>query len=409
MKVLILSQYFWPESFRINEVAQSLRDAGCEVTVLTGQPNYPDGAVFPGYRAWAIGKQQYAGFTVYRVPLMPRGRANAVRLMMNYLSFVVAATLFGSYSLRGKRFDVIFVYAISPILQAIPGMVLRRTTGAALVTWVQDLWPNSLEATGFVRNPRVLALVARLVRWIYRRSDLLLVQSPGFVPLVSAMAGDTPVEYHPNPGELAFNQDLQQLPALLLDPGFNVVFAGNLGTVQALDTVLAAAKLLQNVPKVRLVLIGSGSRAGWLKEEAQRMGLTNIHMPGRFSPGDMPAILKQASALLVTLARSPIMSETVPSKIQAYLAAGRPIIASLDGEGARVVSEAQAGLACPAENAPALAGAVRSLYETSDDERRRMGENGRAFYAQYYEPSLLAQRLKQRFDDLVRIRSNAGT
>ena len=407
MKVLILSQYFWPESFRINEVAQSLRDAGCEVTVLTGQPNYPDGAVFPGYRAWAIGRQQYAGLTVYRVPLMPRGRANGVRLLMNYLSFVVAATLFGPYSLRGKRFDVIFVYAISPILQAIPGMVLRRTTGAALVTWVQDLWPKSLEVTGFVRNPRVLALVAGLVRWIYRRSDLLLVQSPGFVPLVSAMAGGTPVEYHPNPGELAFNQDLQQLPALRLDPGFNVVFAGNLGTVQGLDTVLGAAKLLQNLPEVRLVLIGSGSRAGWLKQEAQRMGLTNIQMPGRFSADDMPGILKQASALLVTLARSPIMSQTVPSKIQAYLAAGRPIIASLDGEGARVVSEAQAGSACPAENAPALAAAVRDLYETSENERQRMGENGRAFYAQHYEPSLLAQRLKQRFDDVVAIRNSA--
>jgi glycosyltransferase involved in cell wall biosynthesis len=408
MKVLILSQYFWPESFRISEVAQSLCIEGCEVSVLTGQPNYPEGRVFGGYKAWSTGRQVFARCTVHRVPLFPRGGGGALRMVANYLSFVVSASLIGPWLLRGQRFDVIFVYGISPILQVLPGFVLRHTTGAALVPWVQDLWPQSLEVTGFVRNPRLLGMVAGLVRWIYRRSDLLLVQSPGFVPLVAAMADGTPVEYHPNPGELAFQKPIEGPPALTLIPGFNVVFAGNLGTVQALDTVLVAAQHLSDLPSVHVVLIGGGSRSEWVQQRVEELGLKNVQMPGRFAPEDMPGILAQASALLVSLVRSPIMSQTVPSKIQAYLAAGKPIIASLDGEGARVVKEAGAGLSCAAEDADALASAVRALHAMAPDQLLRMGTAGRDYYEQNFEPGELASRLKQRFEQLVAGRQPMG-
>jgi glycosyltransferase involved in cell wall biosynthesis len=408
MRVLILSQYFWPESFRINEVAQSLREAGCEVTVLTGQPNYPDGAVYQGYRAFGMGLEDFAGCEVYRIPLAPRGRASATRLVANYLSFVTGASLLGPWILRRRRFDVIFVYAISPILQALPGIVLRRTTGAALVTWVQDIWPQSLEVTGFVRSPRLLRIVAAVVRWIYRRCDLLLVQSRGFVPMVQAMCATTPVEYHPNPGELAFHEQHQGQPALQLHSGFNVVFAGNLGTAQALDTVLAAAAMLKEDARVRFVLIGSGSRSDWLAEEVQRRGLPNVQLPGRFSPQQMPGILAQASVLLVTLARSPIMSQTIPSKIQAYLAAGKPILAALDGEGASVVTEARAGLACPAEDAAALVAAVRQLQALPQSDLDRLGQSGRAYYERHFEPAALARRLIERFTLLANTRGRNG-
>lgn len=398
----MLSQYFWPESFRINEVVESLRAAGAEVAVLTGHPNYPDGKVFAGYRALRVGTQRHPdGYAIHRVPLAPRGRGTAMRLAANYLSFLASASLFGPWLLRRQRFDVIFVYAISPILQAIPGMVLRRTTGAALVPWVQDLWPQSLEATGFVRQPRLLSLVASVVRWIYRHSDLLLVQSPGFVPLVQAMAGGTPVEVHPNPGEAGFDARPRGAPALVLEPGFNVVFAGNLGTVQSLDTVLAAAALLKNEPDVRFVVIGSGSRGDWFQREVRQLGLANVQLPGRFPAEAMPGILSQASALLVTLARSPTLSRTVPSKVQAYLAAARPVIASIDGEGARVVREAGAGLACAAEDANELAQAVRRLRATPAAALRQMGESGRRYYERNFEPAMLARHLMQRFRQLT--------
>jgi glycosyltransferase involved in cell wall biosynthesis len=318
------------------------------------------------------------------------------------LSFVFSASLFGPWLLRRQRFDVIFVFGVSPILQAIPAVVLKWIKRAKLVTWVQDLWPQSLEATGFVRNQRVLAMVAVLVRWIYRRNDLLLVQSQAFISPVQAMAGKTPVLYHPNPGELAFNQVRPlSVPALLLEPGFNVVFAGNLGTVQALGTLLDAAELLLPHSEVRIVLVGSGSRSEWLQQEVLRRQLDNVQLAGRFAPEAMPGILTQASALLVSLVRSPIMSQTVPSKVQAYLAAGKPIIASLDGEGARVLEESGAGVSCPAEDAVALAEAVLRLRAMPSDELLRMGEAGLIYYKQNFDPAVLAAKLVQHFSQVL--------
>lgn len=403
MRILVLSQYYWPESFRITEVVESLQRVGCHVTVLTGQPNYPHGEVFPGYNAAGCGvKQHEAGYSVFRVPLVPRGRGGALGLVANYLSFVFSASLLGPWLLRRQHFDVVFVYAPSPIIQAIPAVWLAFIKGAKLVTWVQDLWPQSLEATGFVRNRRVLDMVAVLVRWIYRRCDLLLVQSQAFIPPVKAMAGKTPVEYHPNPGELAYGRT-QPLgpPALVLEPGFNVVFAGNLGTVQALGTVLDAAELLRPHADVRMVLVGSGSRSEWLRQEVARRRLGNVQLAGRFAPEAMPGILAQAFALLVSLARSPIMSQTVPSKVQAYLAAGKPIIASLDGEGARVVEESGAGVSCPAEDAVALAQAVLRLRTAPSDELQRMGEAGQTYYKRHFHPAVLATWLAQHFSQVV--------
>lgn len=403
MRVLVLSQYYWPESFRINEVVESLRRVGCQITVLTGQPNYPQGEVFDGYRASSFGIQQHeAGYTIYRVPLAPRGRGGALGLAANYLSFIFSASLFGPWLLRKQRFDVIFVFGMSPILQAIPAVVLKWIKHAKLVTWVQDLWPQSLEATGFVRNRSVLAMVAVVVRWIYRRNDLLLVQSQAFIPPVQAMAGKTPVLYHPNPGELAFGQTQPPgPPAFVFEPGFNVVFAGNLGTVQALGTVLDAAELLLPHPDVRMVLVGSGSRSEWLQKEVTRRQLDNVQLVGRFAPEVMPGILTQASALLVSLVRSPIMSQTVPSKMQAYLAAGKPIIASLDGEGVRVLEASGAGVGCPSENAAALAEAVLRLRAIPQAELQRMGELGQIYYKQYFDPAVLADKLLQHFTKLL--------
>ncbi|HEU4636654.1 MAG TPA: glycosyltransferase family 4 protein [Edaphobacter sp.] len=393
VNVLIFSQHFWPESFRINEVAQSLRAAGVSVQALTGQPNYPDGKTFRGYRPWRLQVDSFDGIDVLRVPLVPRGEGGALRLVANYLSFILSASLFGPYLLRRRRVDAIFVYGTSPILQAIAALVVGKLKRAKVVIWVQDLWPESLVATGFVKNRVALSLVGHDVSWIYRHSDLLLVQSEAFAESVASISGGTPVRYHPNPGELSFKDPVVSDARVQLEPGFNILFAGNLGTVQALETVVEAAGRLADIPEVRFVLVGSGSRGSWLADEVARRGLLNVRLLGRFPPADMPSLLAQASALLVTLARSPILAQTVPSKVQAYLAAGKPIIASLDGEGGRVVEAAQAGIACPAEDPIALAVAVRKLYATPLAERERMGQAGRRFYEKHYDPEMLATEL----------------
>lgn len=402
MRVLILSQYFWPENFRITEVATALRDAGCEVLVITGQPNYPDGVIFDGYSACSLRAQKHQGLELFRVPIIPRGRGSALRLVLNYFSFVFSAAFFGPWLVRGRPVDTILVFGLSPILQVIPAIWLAWLKNASLVTWVQDLWPESLSATGFVKNKILLKAVSKVVRWIYRKNDLLLVQSEAFEASVRQMAGDTPVVYHPNPGDFAFSCPLVSESPVNFGPGFNVVFAGNLGTVQSLDTVLQAANILRNERDIFFSLIGSGSRSEWLHGEITRLGLENVKLPGRFPPSAMPAILEKASALLVSLIRNPILNQTVPSKVQAYLAAGKPVIASLDGEGARIIKEAGAGLSCPAEDPVALAEVVKQLRNTPKDQLNSMGENAGKFYQKNFEPRMLATRLMGVLVDLKR-------
>ena len=407
MRVLILSQYFWPETFPINTLVEHLEAAGAQVTVLTGHPNYPDGAVFPGYRAASVRRESYGHQAdVFRVPIISRGRASAVRLAGNYLSFVLSASILGPWMLRGRRMDVIFVYAPSPIVQSIPGMVLSRLKGAKLVTWVQDLWPQSLESTGFVTNKSLLTFAECIVGWIYRSNDLLLGQSTAFVSAIRRLAGSTPVEYFPNPGQASFTfADGNHPPRLALPAGFNVVFAGNLGTVQALETVLEAATILRAEPDVRFVLVGSGSRAGWVAEEVERRSLRNVVVAGRFEPEAMPGILCQATAVLVSLNKSQMLSQTIPSKLQTYLACGKPILASLDGEGADLVTTAGAGFASPAEDANALAENVLRLKRLSPNERLRMGAAGRRFYDRHFQPHVLAEQLLARFRELTNAES----
>lgn len=395
MRVLVFSQYFWPESFRINDVVSSLRKEGCDVTVLTGKPNYPDGRIFDGFKAWGTQVQTHPeGYTIFRVPMIPRGRGGALRLVANYLSFVASATWFGRGLLRGQNFDAILVYAPSPILQAIPAIALARVKRASLVTWVQDLWPESLSATGFIRNRAVLKTIEGVVRWIYRRNDLLLVQAKGFLSPVRELAGKTPVVYHPNPGEVPPETGLQSAPtALKLDPGFNVVFAGNLGSVQALDSILDAASLLAEHTDIHIVLIGSGSRTEWLTLQVAERGLRNVRLPGRYPAAQMPAIVAQASALLVTLTDHPIFSMTVPSKVQTYLAAGRPVIAALRGEGARVLEEAGAGIVCEPENPAALANAILTIRAMPSEALNELGVAGKRYFTENYGPEQLARRL----------------
>lgn len=394
MRVLIFSQYYWPESFRINEVAKTLCDKGIGVEVLTGKPNYPRGEIFDGYCAWGCRREIQHGIDIHRVPLLARGRGGW-RLALNYLSFVISGILFAPWLLRRRKFDVIFVYAPSPILQTIPAIFLGWLKGCPVVLWVQDLWPESLSATGHVNNKTILKLVESVVRFIYRHVDLLLVQSEAFIAPVGALASGTPVKYYPNSVDESFSVSTAAAAPDVprLGHGFSVMFAGNIGTAQAVEVIVEAATLLKGQADIQFVVLGDGSRREWMLQQAKGRDLGNLHLPGRFPVETMPGFMQQASALLVTLADQDIFRFTIPSKVQAYLAAGRPILACLNGEGANLVTASGAGLAVPAENAKALAEAVLRLYRMSPQEREAMGTKGRLYYAQHFSHDMLVNQL----------------
>lgn len=394
VRVLIITQYFWPESFRINDVVKTLIEKGIEIEVLTGKPNYPRGDVFEGYQAWGNQRETYHGIDLHRIPLIARGRAGW-RLALNYLSFVISGMLFAPWLMRGKKFDVIFIYAPSPILQAIPAIFLGGLKRRPIVLWVQDLWPESLSATGYLKNKLALKLVELIVQFIYRHVDLLLVQSEAFIQPVRALASGTPVKYYPNSVDASFSMPTtESVPDVAgLGRGFSVMFAGNIGTAQAVEVIVNAATLLKEHPDIQFVILGDGSRREWMLQEAKKHNLTNLHLPGRFPVETMPGLMRKASVLLVTLADQPIFAATVPNKVQAYLAAGRPIIACMRGEGARLVTAANAGLASPAEDAPALADAVLRLYKMPAIEREEMGRNGLAYFQVHFHHDRLVDQL----------------
>ncbi|MDO8298696.1 glycosyltransferase family 4 protein [Lacisediminimonas sp.] len=406
MKLLVITQYFWPENFLINDLVRELGDRGIEVVVLTGKPNYPEGRIADGYRSLRIQREMFGKAEVVRLPIVPRGRDSRLGLALNYLSFVVSGALLGPLAMRGRDFDLVFVYAPSPLLQALPAILMKRLKRTPLIVWVQDLWPESLSATGHVQAKWILHAVSIVVRFIYRSSSRVLIQSEAFRGPVAALTDRTEkIHYYPNlfvePTNL--NKPTERALALAaeLRRSFSVVFAGNLGTAQSLETVLDAAEFLRGYGNIRLWLVGSGSRDHWLAAEIDRRGLENVVVAGRFPATDMPVVLGAASALLVTLRAEPIFGYTIPSKIQAYLAAGRPIIAAIDGEGARVVVDAGAGISCPAGNARMLAESIVLLNAKSADELRGFGERGREYFLSHFSPAKLVDQLIEHFDQAV--------
>jgi glycosyltransferase involved in cell wall biosynthesis len=403
VKLLLVSQYFWPETFIINDVVRILHEQGHEVVVATGKPNYPDGKVFEGYRAWSIQQEQYMGkVDVLRVPLWPRGAGGAMNLILNYLSFVLAGLLFLPWMLRKRKFDAVLVFAPSPITQAIPVIPLKWIKKAKMALWVQDLWPESLFATGFVKSPHLLRLVGWMVKAIYRHSDMLLVQSRAFIEPVARYAAREKIRYYPNSidvrpqvAHISIPEDLRAL----LEKHFCVVFAGNLGTAQSLETLVQTAVHLRDDPQIRLVLVGSGSRLAWLQAQQVAHELDNLVLPGRFPMEAMPQIFERSSALLVSLSDDETFAQTVPSKIQAYLAAGRPILACMNGEGAKVIFEAGAGYSSPAEQVLPLVENIRSMKALSESERNIMGLSGKAYFNKHFEMNSQVARLVELLKD----------
>ncbi len=393
-EILIVSQYFWPESFRINNVAKTLIEKGVDVEVLTGKPNYPRGKIFTGYRTWGCQRENYQDININRIPMLARGGSGWL-LALNYLSFIISGLLFAPWMLRQKRFDVIFVYAPSPILQTIPALLLGKIKGCPVVLWVQDLWPESLSATGHVKNRTILKIVERMVCFIYRHTDLLLVQSRAFGELVRVMASGTPIVYYPNSADDIFAEPATDDPPIIdgLGEEFSIMFAGNIGTAQAVEVIVEAASLLKEYTDIHFVILGEGCRLEWMRQEVKNLKLYNLHLPGRFPVETMPGLMQKASVLLVTLADKEIFRATIPSKIQAYLAAGRPVLACLNGEGAKLIIEAGAGLTVPAEDGLALSEAILCLYCMSTQEREAMGERGRMYYVEHFSHDMLVDQL----------------
>ncbi len=406
MRLLVVSQYFWPENFRVNDLVAELRRRGHDVTVLTGLPNYPEGKVSSEFRRAPARFSSYEGAEIVRVPILTRGQGS-LRLALNYLSFVVTGASLGAWRLRGRRFDAIFVFQTSPITSCLPALLIGRLKRAPVLLWVLDLWPETLSAVGVLRSPRLLALVGRLVSFIYRRCALVLAQSMAFQPSIAKHAGDASrFRYFPAWAEPLFGGSLAAAdPAPEVRPfqdTFNVLFAGNIGEAQDFPTILDAAARVRQRTDIRWLIVGDGRVAEWVRREIRRRALEeNVLLLGRHPIERMPAFFCAAGALLVTLKRDPVFALTIPGKLQTYLATGLPIIGMLDGEGARVIRQSGAGLVCPSGDGAALADRVLQLASLLPRERLAMGARGMEYSRREFDRERLVTQLEDWMRELA--------
>ncbi len=384
LKLNIFSYVYWPEQFLINEMAEDIVQRGYEINVLTGLPNYPKGDFYDGFSlAGGPYLQEHKGVKIRRYPIFAR-KTGFPRLMMNYISH-----LLGALSIKNKipQADWAFVFATSPITTAIPAIFWARRNKAKVCIWLQDLWPDSVAAVGATnRNSILYKILGKMVAWIYKNTDLILIQSPGFADNLKEFGYKGPSHVIPNwaPGldfkDATVPSWLNDLPAK-----FTVTFAGNVGKAQAIDTVIEAAKILKDKEHIQFLVVGDGSELERVRGIARAEDLQNVQFYGRKPIEDMPGLFKRSDALLVSLKKDPIFARTIPSKVQAYMAAGKPLVGSLDGVGSQVIQEAQAGFTAPAENSTELAGVLLKMAELTDVERQKLGDNARHYFSQNYE------------------------
>ncbi len=398
MKILLVTQYFWPENFRVNDFAITLKDEGHEITVLTGIPNYPEGRFFKGYGFLNKRIEDFHGIKIIRVPLVPRGKGSSFRLILNYISYAITAS-WAAFFYSGKV-DCVFVAQYSPITVALPAIIIKKIKKKPMVMWVQDLWPESISATGAIKDRILLDVIGKLVRYIYRQCDVLLVQSKGFIPRImdQGVTFDR-IKYMPNWAEAIYQplpQEKSNVLSVLFPEGFRIMFAGNIGAAQDFETILSAAAILKEKSDIQWLIVGDGRMRSTVEKLVQEMGLTEcVHFFGGYPLEDMPSFFAHADVMLVTLRADVIFGLTIPSKIQSYLACGKPIVAALDGEGARVIEESGAGIVGASGDACTLANNVLAMYKLSVKERANMGAKGRKYFEGNFERNRIIQKLNQ--------------
>lgn len=402
MKVLIVSQHFYPENFRINDFAEALVERGHEVTVLTGIPNYPEGRFFGGYGLFSRTNEIWNNIQIIRSPIVERGNASKWRLAINYASFVIGASTAGFFRL-GRKFDVIFVHETSPVTVGIPAILMKKLTGAPILFWVLDLWPEYAADAGGIKSKSALEWIAKLTRWIYSHCDLVLVQSKGFVDSVKRMGvPHENIRYFPSWAESLFSNEVQS-EVVTLPHGFRVMFAGNVGECQDFPSILIAAEKLRHRSDIHWIIVGDGRMLPWVKAEIASRNLTDtVHLLGRHPVDSMPTFFAQADVMLVTLKSEGIFALTIPGKIQSYLACGKPIVAMLDGEGAKVVEESEAGFSCPASDAQSLASIIEHAAGMNQAELKKLGEQGKKYYETEFERGVAISRAEAMFVEVMR-------
>lgn len=393
--ILVVSQYYKPEPFRIDDICTELVKRGYQVTVLTGIPNYPEGKFYPGYGWTGRRKETIDGVDVIRIPLIPRGKS-FVGLALNYMSFVVTGFFWQLFT--KVKADAVFGFGLSPIFQALIGVWYARQKKIPMYLYVQDLWPESLEMVLGVRNKMLLGALGKLVAYIYKNCSIILGTSPAYVKAICQRVPDAPekVRCWPQYAEAFYvPMEKKPIPEIPDDGSFKVVYTGNLGQTQGLDILAPTAKLLkqQSVDNVRFVIIGNGRYRERLVAEIENAGVADMFTLIDRQPAQrIPEMLAACDVAFISFSDNPLYEKTIPAKLQSYLACGMPIVAAVKGETERIIIEAGCGSCCPMGDAAALAKSIIGVMEPATLKAQAAG--ARIYFEAHFEKQKLMDQLE---------------
>lgn len=387
MKILLVTQYFYPENFKSNDLAFELVKRGHSVTVLTGYPNYPEGKFYKGFGLFKKYKESIKGAIVIRAFLFSRGKGSGFRLFLNYFSWAFFASIKVFLLSFTKKFDAIIVHEPSPITQGFPAIVLKKIQKIPIYFWVLDLWPESLVSAGGIKNKLVLRFFFKMVQYVYNQSDKILISSKGFKKSILEKGNyDDKLIYFPNWAEDTISLGNKNYPTPILPEGFNIVFAGNIGVAQDLENIMKAMLELKEYRDINLILIGNGRSSKFVKKFIKENDLgQNVLLMGKYPIEAMTSFFDKSDCLLVTLKDELIFNLTVPAKVQAYMSASKPIIGMLNGEGSDLIHEANCGFCAPAGDYRKLALNILKLYNTDSQKRLDMGISGFKYYEENFK------------------------
>ena len=390
-RILIFTNHFYPENFKVNDVAFELAKNNFEVTVLTAIPDYPQGRFYKGYGLFKKRKEIINGVKVIRVPLIPRGKNNLFMLALNYTSFAFFLIIRSFFLALFNRFDVILVHHTSPIFLGIPAVLVKKMQKIKMYFWNLDLWPESVSQTTGFNISFIMKGLDKIVRFIYRNSEKILISSKAFKESISNKGIDEhKIIYFPNWAEDIFldkNISKIDLTKYGIDKeSFKIMFAGNIGEAQDMDNTMKAIEITsKDGPKINWIFIGEGRKTDWMKERVRELNLEkSVFFLGQFPIEKMPSFFNEADAMLVTLKDRNIFSYTAPAKMQSYMASSKPILAMINGEGASIIAEANCGFAGNAGDYESLAINVLKFAEISEQERIEMGKNGYNYYNTFF-------------------------
>lgn len=382
---LLITNHFYPETFRCNDIAFELQKRGYDVTVLTGIPDYPQGKYHKGYSLFKKRYEILNGVKVIRVPHIPRGKGKAMRMIIHYASSIFFFFFYALYQALFHKYDSIFIHNTSPAFICLPAVLIKKIRKTPIDHWILDMWPESLAAGG-IHNNKAYAVIEKMMGMIYRNSDIIHISSMGFESLlVEKGVPKEKIEYLPNFCEdTSANIELKPIPEL--PNGFIVMFAGNIGEAQNMENVLRSALLLKDHTDIHFVLVGGGRKKNWIENFIKENELCNtVHLMGRWPIDTMSAFFAKADVMLVSLKDEIAFNLVLPAKVQAYMVNKKPILGMLNGEGQKIIKEADCGWCINSDDIEGMAETIKKISLMSKEEREAKGMNGYKFYRENFE------------------------